>query len=157
MLCYNRCATTSAFLVAGRKNQRRSLEKWHKRLRNRFASLENKSSPPHSVHPRAHTPEEVNLILQLIRQNPEKVNLILQLVRRDPDIGLNESYAKLLDKGYPRNFVSLYRSNRIPSRVLPSSDGKTRYLTPFKSAKTSSQPPTRKIFSDFPNFFVTRD
>ena len=109
--------------------------------------MENKSSRPHSVHPRAHTPEEVNLILQLVRQNPEEVNLILRLVRRnpeevnlvlrlvrrDPGIGLNESYGKLLDKGYPRNFLSLYRSNRI---------------------LTSSHP---KNFSDFPNFFVTRD
>ncbi len=110
------------------------MEKWHKRLRNRFASLENKSSLPHSVHPRTHTLEEVNLILRLVRRNPEKVNLILQLVRRNPGIGLNESYAKLLNKGYPRNFVSLYRSNRI---------------------LTSSHPP--KNFSDFPNFFVTRD
>ena len=118
------------------------MEKWHKGLLNRFASLENKSSPPHSVHPRAHTPEEVNLILQL--------------VRRDPGIGLNESYAKLLDKGYPRNFISLYRSNRIPNRVLTSSDGKTRCLTPFKSAKTSSPPPPQKNFSDFPNFFCDK-
>ena len=136
------------------------MEKRHKRLRNQFASLENKSSRPHSVHPKAHTPEEVNLILQLARRNPEKVNLILRLVRRnpeevnlvprlvrrnpeevnlvlrlvrrDPGIGLNESYAKLLDKGYTRNFLSLYRSNRIPSRVLPSSDGKTRWLTPIQ-------------------------
>ena len=56
----------------------------------------------------------------------------MRLVHRPPSIGLNESYGKLLDKGYPRNFVSLYRSNRI---------------------LTSSPLLTPKNFSDFPNFF----
>ena len=100
----------------------RTLYRWKRSYDGTLESLENKSSRPHSVHPRAHTPEEVNLILRL--------------VRRTPGIGLNELYGKLLDKGYARNFVSLYRSNRI---------------------LTSSPPLTRKNFSDFPNFFVTRD
>ena len=100
----------------------RTLYRWKRSYDGTLESLENKSSRPHSVHPRAHTPEEVNLIPATDSPNPV--------------IGLNESYAKLLDKGYPRNFVSLYRSNRI---------------------LTSSPPLTRKNFSDFPNFFVTRD
>lgn len=73
----------------------RTLYRWKRSYDGTLESLENKSSRPHSVHPRAHTPEEVNLILRLVRRNP--------------GIGLNELYGKLLDKGYARNFVSLYR------------------------------------------------
>ena len=142
VLCYNRCATTSAFWVAGRKNQRSSLEKRHKRLRNRFASLENNSSRPHSVHPRAHTPEEVNLIPAT--GSPP------------PGIGLNESYAKLLDKVYPRNFLSLNRSNRIPNRVLTSSDSKKHWLTPIQKRQDLLPTANTKKFSDFFKLFCDK-
>ena len=65
----------------------RTLYRWKRSYDGTLESLENKSSRPHSVHPRAHTPEEVNLILRLVRRNP--------------GIGLNELYGKLLDKAMP--------------------------------------------------------
>lgn len=40
----------------------RTLYRWKRSYDGTLESLENKSSRPHSVHPRAHTPEEVNLI-----------------------------------------------------------------------------------------------
>ena len=132
------------------------IKKVSQKVEESVPSLENKSSRPHSVHPRAHTPEEVNLILRLVRRNPEEVNLILRLVRRDPGIGLNESYAKLLDKVYPRNFLSLYHSNRIPSHVLPSSDEKKHWLPPIQKRQDLLPTTNPKKFSDFSNFFVTR-
>ena len=73
----------------------RTLYRWKKSYDGTLQSLENHSSRPHSVHPKAHTPEEVNQILRLVRRNP--------------GIGLNELYGKLIAKGYSRNFVSLYR------------------------------------------------
>ena len=58
----------------------RTLYRWKRSYDGTLESLENKSSRPHSVHPKAHTPEEVNLILRLVRRNP--------------GIGLNELYGK---------------------------------------------------------------
>ncbi len=74
----------------------RSLWRWKAKYDGTLQSLENKSSRPHTRHPRAHTDEEIKHIQDLIRRNPH--------------IGLNELYGKLrLHYGYKRNPVSLYR------------------------------------------------
>lgn len=73
----------------------RTVYRWKSRYDGTLASLENRSCRPHSVHPNAHTEEETDLILRLVRRNP--------------GIGLNELYGKLQGRGYRRHFVSLYR------------------------------------------------
>lgn len=74
----------------------RSLWRWKSKYNGTTESLENKSSRPHSRHPRAQTDEEIKHIQDLIRRNPR--------------IGLNELYGKLLlNYGYNRNPATLFR------------------------------------------------
>ena len=74
----------------------RTLYRWKRRFDGSLSSLENHSSRPHTMHPTAHTEEELNQIRHLIRRNP--------------NAGLNELYGKLRQRfGYRRNPVSLYR------------------------------------------------
>lgn len=74
----------------------RSLWRWKSKYDGTTASLENKSSRPHSRHPRAQTDEEIKHIQDLIRRNPH--------------IGLNELYGKLIfNYNYARNPATLFR------------------------------------------------
>lgn len=74
----------------------RSLWRWKSKYNGTTESLENKSSRPHSRHPRAQTKEEIKHIQDLIRRNPH--------------IGLNELYGKLiLNYNYNRNPATLFR------------------------------------------------
>lgn len=74
----------------------RSLRRWKKLYDGTLESLENKSHRPKTPHPNIHTEEEIKNIKDLVRRNPT--------------IGLNELYGKLIvNYGYKRNFVSLYR------------------------------------------------
>lgn len=92
----------------------RSLWRWKSQFDGTVASLENKSSRPHSPHPNSQTADEIKHIHDLVHRNP--------------NIGLNELYGKLrLNYGYTRNPVTLYRYLRKNGYYLP----KRRY-TPYK-------------------------
>lgn len=76
-----------------------SLLRWNKRFDGTKESLADKSHHPHSVHPNAHTKEEIKWIRDLHRRNPH--------------ISVCELYGKLrLQKGYSRHPGSLYRVYR---------------------------------------------
>ena len=73
-----------------------SLMRWNNQYDGTKGSLQDKSHRPHSVHPNAHTQEELNWI-----QNYH---------RRNPNISICEWYGKLReDKAYSRHPGSLYR------------------------------------------------
>lgn len=75
---------------------RASLYRWIKRYDGTKESLMDKSHRPHSVHPNAHTAEEIKWIMSYHRRNP--------------NISVCEMYGKLLrEKGYSRHPGSLYR------------------------------------------------
>lgn len=70
---------------------------WLKRYDGTIESLACKSKRPHS-HPKQHSPKEIKLIRDMRR--------------RSPSLGLVEFWFRLLNKGYSRNIVSLYRMMR---------------------------------------------
>lgn len=73
-----------------------SLMRWNRQYDGTRESLLPKSHKPHSVHPRAHTEEELNWIRNLYRRNP--------------NISICEMYGKLRkEKAYSRHPGSLYR------------------------------------------------
>lgn len=73
-----------------------SLMRWNKLYDGTRESLMPKSHKPHTVHPSAHTPEELKWIMNLHRRNP--------------NISVCEMYSKLLEKhAYSRHPGSLYR------------------------------------------------
>lgn len=75
---------------------RTSLWRWNKKYNNTPESLMDKSHRPKSIHPNAHTDEEIKWIKNLIK--------------RTPHITLCELWIKLKrNKGYTRHIVSLYR------------------------------------------------
>jgi len=83
--------------VASRFNcAERTLWRWKAQYDGTLASLQNKSSRPHSTHPLAHSREEAEKIWRVIDENPH--------------IGLNELYGKLRHHfAYARNITSLWR------------------------------------------------
>ena len=73
-----------------------SLMRWNKRYNGSKESLNNGSHKPHSVHPKAHTQEEIQWISNLHRRNP--------------NISILEMYGKLrVQHAYSRHPGSLYR------------------------------------------------
>lgn len=75
---------------------RSSLYNWIKRYDGTKESLQDKSSRPHTPHPKSHTEEELTWIRNLYRRNP--------------GITMCELYGKLrTEKGYARHPGSLYR------------------------------------------------
>ena len=98
----------------------RSLWRWKSLYDGTLESLENKSSRPHSVHPKAHTTEERDAITRLYRRNP--------------GIGLNELYGKLRERyGYTRSYITLYtflKKQGVFSSVKRSSYTPKPYNTP---------------------------
>jgi transposase len=70
---------------------------WLNRYDGTIESLACKSRRPHS-HPNQHTPEELKLIKNMRRRNPS--------------LGLVEFWFKLVERGYNRHIVSLYRVMR---------------------------------------------
>lgn len=73
-----------------------SLMRWNKVFNGDIESLKEKSRRPHSKHPNAHTPLEIDKIQNLIKRNPH--------------IGLTELYTKLqAQTNYHRHYCSLYR------------------------------------------------
>jgi len=73
-----------------------SLYRWKRQYDGNLTSLENKSSRPHTPHPNAHTDEEREHIVQLLKENP------------------NMSYAEMLGElrakyGYSRTYFGFYR------------------------------------------------
>lgn len=72
-----------------------SLMRWNRKFNGTSESLMDMSHRPLSVHPNAHTADEIKMIQDLHRRNP--------------DISLNEMYGKLLEKSYSRHYGSLYR------------------------------------------------
>jgi len=68
---------------------------WLKRYNGTIESLASKSKQPHS-HPNQHRPDELLLIKNMHR--------------RSPSLGLVEFWFRLVDKGYSRHIVSLYRT-----------------------------------------------
>ncbi len=67
---------------------------WLKRYDGTIDSLACQSKRPHS-HPNQHTPDELKLIKDMRR--------------RSPSLGLVEFWFRLIDRGYSRHIVSLYR------------------------------------------------
>lgn len=67
---------------------------WLSRYDGSIESLACKSKRPHS-HPNQHTPAEIKLIKDMRRRNPS--------------LGLVEFWCRLVDRGYNRHIVSLYR------------------------------------------------
>jgi transposase InsO family protein len=70
---------------------------WLNRYDGSIESLACKSKRPHS-HPNQHTPAEIKLIQDMRRRNPS--------------LGLVEFWCRLIDRGYSRHIVSLYRVMR---------------------------------------------
>ena len=73
-----------------------SLYRWKRQYDGSLTSLENKSSRPHTPHPNAHTNEEREHIVQLLKDNPDM------------------SYAEMLGElrtkyGYSRTYFGFYR------------------------------------------------
>lgn len=78
------------------KISKSSLMRWNKRYDGTKESLMDKSHRPHTVHPNAHTKEEIKWIVDYHRRNP--------------NISVCELYGKLKRfKGYKRHPASLYR------------------------------------------------
>ena len=75
---------------------------WLKRYDGTIQSLAEKSKRPHA-HPNQHTPSEIKLIKDMARRNPS--------------LGLVEFWCRLVDRGYTRHIVSLYRVMRRESLV----------------------------------------
>lgn len=74
----------------------RSIYRWQKNFDGTLNSLEPKFCAPRTPHPKAHKPEEIKNIFNLIKRNP--------------GIGLNELYGKLITNySYSRHPASLYR------------------------------------------------
>lgn len=83
------------FITTRYKISKATLMRWNKLYDGSEESLENKSRKPLS-HPNAHSQEEINNIINLIKRNPT--------------IGLTELYSKLRHKyNYKRHYASLYR------------------------------------------------
>ena len=93
-----------------------SLMRWNKRYDGTKESLLDKSHRPHSIHPNAHTAQELGWIRNYFRRNP--------------GISVCELYGKLLSaKGYTRHPASLYRVCR-----------RLGYLKQVPSTKKSYKP-----------------
>ena len=121
MLCYNRCATTSAFLVAGRKIKGGHWKSGTKGCG--IGSRHWRTNPAARIpSTRERTPRRKSTwSCDWFAETPASVR-----VNRTPNCSTKSTL---------RNFVSLYRSNRI---------------------LTSSPLLTPKNFSDFPNFFCDK-
>ena len=84
------------FVCRRYKISKASLMRWNKRFDGSKESLMDKSHKPHSIHPNAHTDEEIKDIKNYIRRNP--------------NISMIELYAKLKrNKSYNRHPCSLFR------------------------------------------------
>ena len=84
------------FVCRRYKISKASLLRWNKKYDGTKESLIDKSHRPHSIHPNAHTVEELSWIKNLIKRNP--------------NISMIELYAKLkFNKGYKRHPCSLFR------------------------------------------------
>ena len=79
-----RSAKDIEFVCRRYKISKASLMRWNKRYDGTPESLADRSHRPHTVHPRAHTNEEIMWVLNLVRRNP--------------DITLCELYGKLRRK-----------------------------------------------------------
>lgn len=78
------------------KISRQSLWRWNKKYDGTLESLIDKSHKPKTIHPNAHTKEEIKWIKDILRKNK--------------NITLNEIWYKLVrKKGYKRSITSLYR------------------------------------------------
>lgn len=85
-----------AFVCRRYKISKSSLMRWNRRFDGTKESLMDKSHKPHSIHPNAHTEQELKWIRDYHRRNPH--------------ISVCELYGKLrTEKGYSRHPGSLYR------------------------------------------------
>lgn len=76
------------------KTNRQYIYRWKRRYDGSIESLRNLSRRPHH-HPNQHTPDEINLIMDMRRRNP--------------DAGLVVFWVKLMQRGYSRSITGLYR------------------------------------------------
>ena len=76
------------------KTNRQYIYRWMKRYDGTLQSLADRSHRPHS-HPNQHTPEEIKLILNMLRRNK--------------NTGLVVFWVKLRQRGYGRSISGLYR------------------------------------------------
>lgn len=79
------------------RTNRQYICRWRKCYDGTLSSPEDRSHRPHS-HPDQHTPEEINLILNMCRRNPHA--------------GIVVFWIKLRQRGYKRSISRLYRSLR---------------------------------------------
>lgn len=114
-----RSAKDIEFVCRRYKISKASLMRWNKRYDGTPESLADRSHRPHTVHPRAHTNEEIMWVLNFVRRNP--------------DITPCELYGKLRRKhGYTRHPLSLYRLFvRLGLRKKPVSTKKKRIPQPY--------------------------
>ena len=66
-----RSAKNIEFVCRRYKISKASLMRWNKRYDGTPESLADRSHRPHTVHPRAHTNEEIMWVLNLVRLNPD--------------------------------------------------------------------------------------
>lgn len=66
-----RSAKDIEFVCRRYKISKASLMRWNKRYDGTPESLADRSHRPHTVHPRAHTNEEIMWVLNLVRRNPD--------------------------------------------------------------------------------------
>lgn len=101
-----------------------SLMRWNRRFTGDRCSLVDRSHRPYSMHPKAHTEQELTWIRNLWRRNPQSSCL--------------EIYGKLLRRGYRRCPNSLYRvMRRLGYIAQPKVKHTSKYIPqPYQTPKT---------------------
>ena len=94
------------------KTNRQYIYRWKKRYDDSWESLRNRSKRPHH-HPNQHTPEEIKLILDMLKRNPHD--------------GLVIFWVKLMRRGYSRSITGLYRFLR-KRNLLPVKPANPKYI-----------------------------
>ena len=91
---------------------RASVYRWRARFNGQTSSLQDRSRRPHH-HPNQHTPEELTLIRNMRRRNP--------------GAGLVVFWVKLMERGYSRSVVSLWRILKR-QRLQPEKKPNPKYI-----------------------------
>lgn len=112
------------FIIRRYKISKSSLMRWMKRFDGTKQSLMDKSHRPHTIHPNAHTDQEIEWINNFLRRNPT--------------ISMIELYGKLrINKGYSRHPSSLFRFLRKQGYYTQPTPSKKPYKAkPYNTPKT---------------------
>lgn len=112
-----------SFVTRRYKISKASLMRWMKKFDGTKESLTDHSHKPHSLHPNAHTPQEIKWINNYLRRNPT--------------ITMIELYGKLrIQRGYSRHPSSLFRFLRKQGYYKePAKPKKTYQPKPYDTPK----------------------